>query len=258
MIGGMKKGLFGKSRMMPDMMEGYGGGRFTPGIGDGQNAPSMPQNETMQHTPEMQRMLAGVPLPKQGMDWKNVALSALGGAADGAAQHFGMAPLIAMQRNQQAQMQAQAQRDQAMRIAGMEDYRAKKGIDAEFKTPDTPKVGSFEWWSDPARTPQEKQAYGQYMDYTNPAMATTWQGPTILPRSQIAGMGGNVPTAPVGRLTPIDDAPAPTILNTPAPQVGANGMPAAVNRAQYQAIVEAMGPQQAADWARRNNVRVGQ
>jgi hypothetical protein len=136
MIGGMKKGLFGKSRMMPDMMEGYGGGRFTPGIGDGQNAPSMPQNETMQHTPEMQRMLAGVPLPKQGMDWKNVALSALGGAADGAAQHFGMAPMVAIQRNQQAQMQAQAQRDQAMRMAGLEDYRAKKGIDAQFASPE--------------------------------------------------------------------------------------------------------------------------
>jgi hypothetical protein len=247
------KGLFGKKPMMPGMMTGFGGGTFDMD-GTQVTPASMPQQETAhQGLSPAQRLVANPPPLKEGMDWKGIALGALGGAADGAAQHFGMAPMVAIGQQQRAAMQAQAQRDQAMRIAGLEDYRAKLGMKAEFETPDTPKVGSFEWFQ--TASPEQRQEYSRYMDVTSPAMTTTWQGPTIIPR---AAMGGGIPTAPVGKLTPIDDAPAPTIMNTPAPQVGANGMPAAVNRAQYQAIVEAMGPQQAADWARRNNVRVGQ
>jgi hypothetical protein len=67
-----------------------------------------------------------------------------------------------------------------------------------------------------------------------------------------AAMQGGVPTAPVGKLTPIE----PTVQNTPAPELGANGMPAALTRQQYNAVVAAKGRAATDDWARRNNITV--
>lgn len=49
----------------------------------------------------------------------------------------------------------------------------------------------------------------------------------------------------------------PTIQNTPAPQVGANGMPTMLSRQQYQATVASMGKAATDAWMQRNNVRVG-
>jgi hypothetical protein len=138
------KGLFGKKPMMPGMMTGFGGGTFDMD-GTQVTPASMPQQETAhQGLSPAQRLVANPPPLKEGMDWKGIALGALGGAADGAAQHFGMAPMIAIGQQQRAAMQAQAQRDQAMRIAGLEDYRTKKGIDAEFAKPEGLEVGLFE------------------------------------------------------------------------------------------------------------------
>jgi hypothetical protein len=130
------KGLFGKKPMMPGMMTGFGGGTFDMD-GTQVTPASMPQRETAhQGLSPAQRLVANPPPLKEGMDWKGIALGALGGAADGAAQHFGMAPMVAIGQQQRAAMQAQAQRDQAMRIAGLEDYRTKKGIDAQFASPE--------------------------------------------------------------------------------------------------------------------------
>lgn len=197
MIGAMKKGLFGRSKMMPDMpgvVSGFGGGTFNMDGTQATPVTSMPQNENTQMT-TAQRLVANPPPINEGVDWKGALISALGGAADGAGQFFGNAPLFALQQQaqqralqQQAQMAAQAQMDQAKRLAGLEDYRTKKGIDQEFSTP---KVGSFEWFQ--TATPEQRQQYSQYMDVTSPAMATTWQGPTILPRSQLGAQAGPQP-----------------------------------------------------------------
>jgi hypothetical protein len=49
----------------------------------------------------------------------------------------------------------------------------------------------------------------------------------------------------------------PTIQNTPAPQVGANGMPQVLSRQQYQATVASMGKAATDAWMQRNNIRMG-
>lgn len=72
-------------------------------------------------------------------------------------------------------------------------------------------------------------------------------------RMEIAPSLPPAPTKPVGKLTPIE----PTIHNTPAPALGSNGMPTRVTRDQYQAIVAAKGAAATAEWARRNNIQVG-
>lgn len=52
-------------------------------------------------------------------------------------------------------------------------------------------------------------------------------------------------------------ADAPSIQNTPAPQLGSNGMPSAISPQQYQAIVGQMGKAQTDAWLQRNGVTVG-
>lgn len=72
---------------------------------------------------------------KSGGGWKDILMGALGGAADSAATFFGGQPLIAQQRQfQQVQAMRQAEQQRA-RAAALADYRAKKGIDAEFAQP---------------------------------------------------------------------------------------------------------------------------
>lgn len=60
----------------------------------------------------------------------------------------------------------------------------------------------------------------------------------------------------IGLGRPITQPSTPTISDTPAPQVGANGQPTTLTQAQYQAIVAAKGQAAADDWAQRNGVRV--
>lgn len=49
----------------------------------------------------------------------------------------------------------------------------------------------------------------------------------------------------------------PTMQNTPAPQVGANGMPTMLSRQQYQAVVASKGQAETDAWMQRNNIRIG-
>lgn len=141
---------------------------------------------------------------------------------------------------QQAAALAEEQRKRAAELA---DYRAKLGIQQEFAQPEAPKPGSFEWYQ--TATPEQQRQYDQY----NPVITTTYQGPTIVPRGSL---GGGAPTAPVGRLTPI----GPTVENTQAPQLNANGMPASLTSAQYAAVEQRMGRAETEAWARRNNIKV--
>jgi hypothetical protein len=48
-----------------------------------------------------------------------------------------------------------------------------------------------------------------------------------------------------------------TIQNTPAPELGANGMPQVLSRQQYQATVASMGQAATDAWMQRNNIRMG-
>jgi hypothetical protein len=50
---------------------------------------------------------------------------------------------------------------------------------------------------------------------------------------------------------------APSVFNTPSPQLGANGNPTRLTRQQYQAVVNAKGQAATDDWMRRNNITVG-
>lgn len=49
----------------------------------------------------------------------------------------------------------------------------------------------------------------------------------------------------------------PTMQNTPAPALGANGMPQVLSAAQYQATVASMGKAATDAWMQRNNIRIG-
>ena len=243
MIG--KKGLFGKKPYgmaempMPGAISGFGGGTFNM---DGTQATPMQQEIT--YTPKAQAIMSGeAPMPaKKGGGWKDILLGALGGAADGAATFFGGQPLIAQQRQLQQIMAQRQADDQRRRSLDMADFREQLAIRQQFERPEPAKPGSFEWYQ--TATPEQRALYDQY----NPVTVATGQGPVAVPRSSFGG----VPSAPVGKLTPI----GPTIRNTPAPQLGANGMPTALTRAQYQAVVNEMGAAETEAWARRHNIQV--
>jgi hypothetical protein len=50
---------------------------------------------------------------------------------------------------------------------------------------------------------------------------------------------------------------SPVMASTPSPVPGENGLPTALTREQYQAIVAAKGQAATDEWARRNNITVG-
>lgn len=255
MIG--RKGLFGKVKM-PGAISGYGGGTFDMDGTQVTPAYSMPQNATMQDSANL-----GAPAPMGGerpglgtrlfgKGWEDKAM-AIGGMLMG--NQFAIPQYLRQQgeMQQQAALLAERQRQQAMQMSAAQSM----GIDQQqaallgpeglrqitvdrLKPAEGPKPGSFEWFQ--TATQEQRALYDQY----NPVIATTWQGPTPVPRSSLGG----VPSKPVGKLTPI------TPGNTPAPQLGANGMPTSLTRAQYQAVVNSMGQAETEAWARRNNIRV--
>lgn len=61
------------------------------------------------------------------------------------------------------------------------------------------------------------------------------------------------PTAPVGKLTPIQA----TTQNTPAPQLGGSGFPASLTPDQYQAVVNAKGKSATDAWVARHGIKIG-
>lgn len=236
MIG--RKGLFGR---------GLGGAEMTA-LPDMANIPSTAQgrygNAMLQPVPQKQ---PGFWQGGNKFTVRDGVAGALAAIGDGLSNWSGggggaMQSLLASRMLPQQQAAAMAA-EQRKRAAELADYEAKKGIDARYAEPAKP--GSFEWYSDPSRTDAERALYDQY----NPVIATTWQGPTPIPRGRL---NGGLPSAPVGKLTPVQ----PTIENTPAPQLNANGMPSALTRAQYQAVEERMGRADTEAWARRNNIRV--
>jgi hypothetical protein len=222
---GRKRGLFGSS--------------------GGFNA-SMPQDMAM---PETAQMGGGGFVPEErpglgtrllGKGWEEKAI-ALGGALMG--NQWAIPQYLqqqgAMQR--QAEQQAAAMRAQAQRLAAAQrmgisaDQAVLLGdnigsvVAGQMKPAEGPKLGSFEWWNSPTTTPEQKAAYSQYMDVTNPVMATTWQGPTVIPRRP--PVGAKVSLADLGPEP--QAAPQAPRVQTAAPIRGAE----TINQREYQEML---------------------
>ena len=132
---GAKKGLFGKS-------QGF----------EGINLPAVeqPLPNDITFTPQAQAMRddpSFAAQPKQGFDWKKALINVWGGAADAAAQHFGMAPTFGQNQQMQQMMAMRQAEEQRQRAAELADYRTKLGFQQEFETPkvnDT--IADFQWF----------------------------------------------------------------------------------------------------------------
>lgn len=83
-------------------------------------------------------------------------------------------------------------------------------------------------------------------------------GPTSQLKELLGGGQAQPPSAPVGELTPLDESEV-SIYNTPPPQLGSDGFPINnyMTRDQYNAVVNALGAEKTAEWAARNNMRIG-
>jgi hypothetical protein len=240
------------------MMAGMGRKR---GIFGGGFGASMPQDMTMQDSaslgvpaPQQQRPGIGTRLFGEGWEGKAAALGAMLAGNPGAIQQYqGQQQALQLRSSEQA---AALAREQRQRAEGLADYRAKQQIDQEFAAPEAPKPGSFEWFQ--TATPEQRAQYGSYRDVGQDdefvVVPIPGRGTYAGPRSGLpSAFGqGQAPSRPVGGLTPV----GPAIENTPAPQVGQNGLPASLTRAQYQAVEQRMGRDETAAWARRNNIKV--
>lgn len=232
---GMKKGLFGKGQPW-----------MTPGIGDGLPNASMPQGMGVQDganlgTPSpMDNPRPGLGTRLFGQGWEGKA-AALGASLMGNANAV---PEFLQTRDMMAFRQAEEQR---RRAADLADYRTQMQIKAEFERPDAPKPGSFEWYQ--TATPEQRALYDQY----NPVIATTWQGPTPVPRS---GLGGaNRPA--VGARVPISQLGGAPVPQQPAAQPiqGAR----TISQQEYARILRSMNgdQRQMNAWMTQNNVIAG-
>jgi hypothetical protein len=144
------KGLFGKRQPW-----------MTPGIGDGLPNASMPQDMAAQDGANL-----GMASPQKrggGFFGQGGAGRAIAGSiGDALLQQSGMAPIYAPQMQFQQAMAARQAEEQRRRAAELADYRTKLGIEQEFKTPEAPKPGSFEWFQN--ADPQQRAQYGEYRD----------------------------------------------------------------------------------------------
>jgi len=237
------------------IMAGRKRGLFGGGFGA-----SMPQDMTVEEQAQMGMGGAqtgakpGLGTRLLGRGWEGKA-AALGSAIMGnpfAVQQYQQGQDVLRQRGEQM---AAMQRQQAMQMSaaqgmGITPEQAallgEEGLRSytlgKLKPEEGPKPGSFEWFQTASEA--DRALYDQY----NPFVVTTGQGPVAVPRRP--AIGAKVSMADIG------GAPSPTIQNTPAPQLNAQGNPTLLTRAQYQAIVAEMGQAATDNYIRRNNIRV--
>lgn len=83
------------------------------------------------------------------------------------------------------------------------------------------------------------------------------QGFDNMGRPLDAGSAGNIPPPPPGfQIEGGQQMSAPNMMNTPAPDLGANGMPQVITREQYQVLVSAKGKEATDAMMARNNIQV--
>lgn len=189
-----------------------------------------------------------------GLKWQDVA----GIIGDALSAANGRPGIYGQTLAEQRQRDFELKRMQAQRQAGMQDWIAQQQWErANPKPVNNDTVNDFLWYKN--LSPEDRALYGQM----HPQYITADNGDgtkTVVPVTP--GMFGqqqtqNLPPArPVGKLTPLG-AQQPTIQNTPAPQLGANGIPAVLTRAQYQATVNALGKEATDAWMQRHGVQLG-
>jgi hypothetical protein len=142
----MIKGLFGRK---PNALPGYGGGMFE--MGGRQQAPaySMPQDMTVRDTGMDGMAKRQKPKFFSAEGAGPLVFSALADLGEringGQGDNLGSLMGFQLQQRQQAAQQAAALRQAALeRAQGLEDYRIKKGIDAEFEKPEGPDIMTVE------------------------------------------------------------------------------------------------------------------
>lgn len=205
---------------LKDMLAAVGGGEMTPGGG-------LPQNR---------------PEPRKLKDWQKImgvlgsGLTALGGGRPTFARN------LIEERQRAEEMQQQwdlAERQGQQRMAEKLWERANPTPTAEMRN-----FGEWQNWD-----PETRALYDQY----NPVTVSTWQGPVAVPRSSLA-------RPEIGSIVPDPRRAgqnAPTMQNTPAPQMNASGVPTFLTPDQYRVTVEALGKERTDDWMRRHNIRIG-
>lgn len=152
-------------------------------------------------------------------------------------------------KNLPPEQQAQAWRNYAMRgeqmglegLAQYADAYSPQALDALLAD-----AGMIEKALDAQRVKYQVIPQGGYL-----------QGFDNMGRPLDNGASGNIPPPPPGfQIEGGQQMSAPNMMNTPAPQLGANGMPQVITRDQYQVLVSAKGQAATDAMLARNNIQV--
>ncbi|WP_285019572.1 hypothetical protein [Novosphingobium sp. fls2-241-R2A-195] len=258
---------------LPGVIGGYGGGTWNA---DGSVA-TMPSPESTSPPPARAGMFGrlgmsqpstlspnsmpgeaipyGAAIPQQRQSWfdggkftwKDGLALTLGSLGDAMARAGGgqatFLPMLTANRQHQRALAEAAARRQSDR----DDWLWKQRWERENPKPvNNDTINDYNWYK--SLSDSDKAIY----DQMHPIYKAGPDGLTYpVARSSLGG--GAAPTAPVGKLTLI----APTTQNTPAPQLGGNGLPAALTRDQYQAVVNQMGKAATDAWAARHGIKIG-
>lgn len=151
------------------------------------------------------------------------------------------APVLMAQGQRRQELQDAA----AQRQAQVQDWIFKQQYEAANPGPSplSRDVAAFQ-----NLTPEQRKAYGEMQDLK--------AGPTTvsLPNGFVySGSRTGLGEALGGAGQP---ATQPTIQDTPAPTMGANGNPQFLTPEQYLAVEKSMGPEKTAAWAQRNRIPI--
>lgn len=181
-VAGKPKGLFGK---MIDRQP-----YATPGFGDGVIRHTAQERVDHQPAPEPQ---------KPGFLGKGGTGRAIAGTiGDYLMQRQGMDPVYAPTMMMQQQQEAAARQAQLQRAQEMADFEAKEGIKAKYETrKPTSLQQNYEWLLE-----NQPEAAASYLE-----RMTDNSEYRVGPDGRFYRVDKGVPTAPVGKLTPISGGP---------------------------------------------------
>ena len=238
----MKRGLFGRKNgamgVMPGDQPDYMSG-WTPPIRGQQQDDQFPQRKSPFDTAPGQ----GFPqqaAPKQGFISKLPGTMADIGSIldddDNGRTMEARQERAYKEHQERAKAQAAQQAKMEQRQYDRSDYIYKD--EYQRNNPDPAKPGSFEWYQ--TASPEEKALFDQYQ----PITVGTWNGPQRVPRGPAPGTVVN-----------IKDLGGPNPSDQPAPSPSGGGD--VLSRAQYEAMVQSLGPGGALNHIKKYNLRVG-
>lgn len=191
----MAIGLFGskKKPMFGNPMERYGAPQATPGIGDGMTQPT-PMMSAVRAPAQEQQRKPGLGTRLFGQGWEDKAF-ALGGIMQG--DPSGVYMMRQDERAQQEAAQA-ARMAELKRAQELADFEAKEGIKAKYETrKPTSLQQNYEWLLE-----NQPDAAASYLE-----RMTDNSEYRVGPDGRFYRVDKGVPTAPVGKLTPISGGP---------------------------------------------------